>query len=568
MADFQKPVAEQFLQAVLGNSPSHLLGNLWRMPPRKSLWTCDVSAALKWAGTACREQANVYCGVALCAQDRGPDKRTSNDSAAALVGFVADVDFAGAHGKKKAYPKDADQASSLILGTGLYPTIMVHSGNGLQAWWLFSQPWVFESDEERLTAIALSTAWGATLKEHARRAGVEVDSVFDLARVLRLPGTVNWKDPDNPKDVQLVFHDDKYRFNPQDFEGRLLVKPEEPEQVKRRTSTSSPSAAPTTSMGDSFPWSQHEALLANSEQYAATWARTRGDLKDGSPSGWDMALANLCVQSGLTEEQTVSVLVACRKRHGDPIKPTSYYQLTLRKALSSVDNTDVNDEELSREQRVEKIAVALAIPLTGVQKVSGTDPVYRFTFSAGDDAAERAVEIAATQLINQSTFRGKIFALTDVPPRRVGPKEHPSWDDFVKAIAQAAEVIDAGEDATVSGELYGLLEDYLAANRPIELKPQELVEHPNHPFVREGRVHFKANALLRFAMLNLGLKLTKQVLTQRLAVLQARRVTVAVKKGDGKSTGSFYAVPIGSLRELSVEDTIPEEDVEGGDDDD
>ena len=548
--EFDREVAKQFLTALLGNVPEPNLACLWRMPPRTSCWTRDVASAVKWTAAAVKERANAYCSVAVCSTDRGTDKRTSNDSAAGLLGFVADVDFANKAGAKKMYPADADAASSLILGTGLTPTIMVHSGNGLQAWWLFHTPWMFENDDERLTAIALSTAWGATMKEHARRAGCEVDSVHDLARVLRIPGSLNWKDPENPKPVTLVWLDEAKRYNPTDFEPLLLVKPEEPAVVRERTKRTADNAV-VVAQGEDFPWAKHEALLANSEQYAATWSRSRTDMRDNSPSAWDMALANLCAQSGMSESETAAVLVACRRRHGDQIKPLSYYNLTIRKAMAVVD-VDVNDDQLTRDERIEKIARALTIPLTNIQKISGTEPVYRFTLLT-PSGAERAVEIAATQLINQGSFRGKMFALTDVPPRKIGPKEHPSWDDFVAAIAQAAEVIDAGEDATVTGEMLGLLEDYLQANRPTVLEDGALVEHPNHPFIRGGRVWFKANSLLRYASMNLGLKITKQVLTQRLVVLDAKRATIAVKKGKGKTTGSYYGTPTGPLG-LDVEE--------------
>lgn len=559
---FQKDVAQQFLEAILGGVPAEKFGLLWRLPPRVSLWTRDASAATRWAATACRERANVYCGVALCDKDRGTDKRTSNDSATGLVGFVSDVDFANKAGAKKQYPKDADAASGIILGTGLTPTIMVHSGNGLQAWWLFNEPWLFDSDDERLTAIALSTAWGATIKEVARRAGCEVDSVHDLARVLRIPGSLNWKDPDNPKPVTIVWHDEAKRYTPADFEPKLLVKPEEPETVKQRTSSGGGGSAAVSVSPDAFPWQSHEALLANSEQYAATWNRTRGDLKDPSPSGWDMALANMCIQSGMTDDEATAVLVASRRRYADPIKPASYYRLTLSKAHSN--DIQIDDDNLTREQRVDQIGHALNIPLTNIQRVTGSEPIYRFTLkTASGEGEERAVEIAATQLIQQGSFRGKIFALTDVPPRRIGPKEHPGWDDYVALIAQAAEEIDAGDDATVTGELFGLIEDFLGANRPVVIEDGALVEHPNHPFIRGGKVWFKANVLLRYASLNLNLKMTKQVLTQRLVVVGADRATIAVKKGKGKTTGSYYGIRLSRL-EVDVEGTPAEEATPSG----
>ena len=64
----------------------------------------------------------------------------------------------------------------------------------------FKELWGFESDRERQRAADLSLRWSQTLKAHAAARGWAVDSVHDLARVMRLPGTLNFK-RDIPKNV-------------------------------------------------------------------------------------------------------------------------------------------------------------------------------------------------------------------------------------------------------------------------------------------------------------------------------------------------------------------------------
>jgi hypothetical protein len=50
----------------------------------------------------------------------------------------------------------------------------------------------------------------------------EVDSTFDLARVLRMPGTFNRKVPDDTRIVQIIDAHEELRYNPSDFTEHLI----------------------------------------------------------------------------------------------------------------------------------------------------------------------------------------------------------------------------------------------------------------------------------------------------------------------------------------------------------
>lgn len=77
------------------------------------------------------------------------------------------------------------------------PSILVHSGNGMHCYW----PLQTEITYEEWDTLAKS------LKEHALSANLAIDPTCtaDPARVLRPPGSINWKDPDNPKIVKGAF---------------------------------------------------------------------------------------------------------------------------------------------------------------------------------------------------------------------------------------------------------------------------------------------------------------------------------------------------------------------------
>lgn len=80
-------------------------------------------------------------------------------------------------------------------------TVVVHSGHGLQAYWLFDEPMGAHDP----ATTDLFDAWQRTL---ARVTGGLADvGANDIARMQRLPGTLNVKIPDAPKPVTIARHD-------------------------------------------------------------------------------------------------------------------------------------------------------------------------------------------------------------------------------------------------------------------------------------------------------------------------------------------------------------------------
>lgn len=81
---------------------------------------------------------------------------------------------------------------SAMLGTA--PSAIVMSGHGLQPYWPIEDAPISAGDGSgRGKAIALTRRWGRLVAHVAKSHGAQVDSVYDLARVLRAPGSVNHK---------------------------------------------------------------------------------------------------------------------------------------------------------------------------------------------------------------------------------------------------------------------------------------------------------------------------------------------------------------------------------------
>lgn len=377
--------AAKFLNALFGDpaGPDALV-SVWTLPDKAARFfaDCDVAAACvnglqQAAPLACRTPLSpplpdVYFGCGLYRPGITGGRGKAED-VVGIVGLWADVDFGPCPvtGKKrlkdKDFPADLEDASALIARLGVQPSIVVHSGHGLQPWWLFKE-FLPVGDG----AAQLSERWGATIKAVAQAAGYGVDSVWDLARVLRPPGTMNRKA--EPVRVTAVATEPLLRYEPSDLEAMCSVPsktlyygPTEPslklpsayktEDEYRKARDAYHKAHDTAGSLDLRPGRQLTVNLQQIEQrtaidkrFEATWTGKRKDLPDGSPSSFDMALAHIGVLLEWSDQQIADMIFLWRTVRGlDPQKACrpDYIRETIRKAR----------ERQEEEQAAEKIAV-------------------------------------------------------------------------------------------------------------------------------------------------------------------------------------------------------------------
>jgi hypothetical protein len=58
--------------------------------------------------------------------------------------------------------------------------------------------------------------------------------------------------------------------------------------------------------------------MAADPRFQKTWLRQREDLKDQSPSGYDLAIANFGIEAGLSEQEVIDLMIHHRRIHGKP----------------------------------------------------------------------------------------------------------------------------------------------------------------------------------------------------------------------------------------------------------
>ena len=161
---------------------------------------------------------NCYLGVGLRRQR--PDNHRTRGKTDDIIGIPVlwldlDYDSPGAHKARHSLPPDQDAALSLLDAAPFKPSLTIHSGHGLQVYWLFKELAWFDTGDDREAFGRLCRGWQQVFQHAGRNRGWHVDSTADLARVLRIPGTRNHK-TDHVREVTVQEAND-FRYDPSDF---------------------------------------------------------------------------------------------------------------------------------------------------------------------------------------------------------------------------------------------------------------------------------------------------------------------------------------------------------------
>ena len=131
----------------------------------------------------------------------GTDSRAKADDITRLSALWIDIDF------KDTGVQSSDNAHQLVELVsdliGVAPTAVIASGHGLQPYWAIDP----EEDFTQEMAAGVLQRWGGFVRWVAQSQGGELDSVFDLPRIFRAPGSFNRKQEESPLLVTAEFSD-------------------------------------------------------------------------------------------------------------------------------------------------------------------------------------------------------------------------------------------------------------------------------------------------------------------------------------------------------------------------
>jgi hypothetical protein len=193
-----KPILslKRFFELVVPWDVGGYLSIHWLLPggmPGRSCRTVDD--ALNTVAELARGKVNIYFCLSRQKLNAGHRDR---DNALALCSVWMDLDIDPDNPKKYATIEEA--LANLFLFCDQLgiprPSILVASGHGLHAYWL----------SDRTLTVEEWQPYADALKTAARNKNLKIDASVtgDAARVLRVPGTTNYKKPDAPKPVRLL----------------------------------------------------------------------------------------------------------------------------------------------------------------------------------------------------------------------------------------------------------------------------------------------------------------------------------------------------------------------------
>lgn len=310
---------------MFGSKPDDQWILLWQLENHKSIWFQDIDLAADYVQL---QPDDIYFGVGVSKKDFGPTKRCPQKAITGIPGFYVDIDIKDSKAHKgKEYPKTIDEALSLIIGHGFDPSVIINSGYGLHCYWLFEKMWMFENEPEWFRAKMLSKRMSETIKKRAIDINRDIDSIFDLSRVLRPPGSFNCKK--KTKAEVLIHSINDNRYTPAFFDETLEKQPiptsfietPSPDEIQKEILTE-PSSKKKKKIFEfninAEPNIEKMMELSNIfENFTATWSYERSDLP--SPSEYDLSLANFGATVRMTDQEICNMIIAFRRKHN--LKP-------------------------------------------------------------------------------------------------------------------------------------------------------------------------------------------------------------------------------------------------------
>jgi len=506
---------QAFLELLWQFKPEDLYVLIWTYPGKRSHWFRDIAKAA--ACVASSTDSDIYLGVGLSKTDLGPACRCPSDEIAGIAGLWADFDLRSeAHGNKPLPPTIQDALS--VIPASMPPTIVISTGNGAHAWWLLKEPYIFDDADDRKETASLVSRWHTLLRLNSAARGWAFDRLSDLARVLRIPGTRNLKDPRNPKDVSVYSFKDR-RYNLSDFEELLdeaaIPDAEAREKAAREWAERFADKPPAINLDARIPQDILDGWMETDLRFKNTWLRQRHDLKDQSQSGYDLALADFGVAAGLPEQQIIDLIVHHRSTH-HPYKQRTrgdYYQRTIAKALRRTDapacppaapsspdsgaadqspvGASVPDPEHAKGILCERISATLGVRILRLVKITGKEPTFHMDLEVGGKIEFDSIQ----KFANQKHVHYAVAAATGKFTRWVKPKE---WEELKQMMQDACFVEEGSVEEEFEGGARTYVAEYLSETPFIESIENEQVQNQKRPMVKYGRIAVNATDLAMY----------------------------------------------------------------------
>ena len=518
---------------------------------------------------------DVYTGMAMLpakARTQSNQRVKLTDRMAGIAALWIDLDILDPVHAKTNLPPTIEDVIWLAKQMPFQPTIIIHSGHGIQAYWLFEEPWLFENREDQNMAATVVFWWQQKARKICTRNAWEMDSTHALTQLMRMPGFYNLKA--EPVLVK-VLEDDGPRINRRRMVDMANAEyAEEPPSPRGRATTGSggtPDAGGNSTFSfemkaDAVPPSEKlQAALENIDRFKDTWDMNRKDMKDTSASAYDMSLASMAVKLDWNNQEIVNLLIAFRRRHGlQPKLRWTYFRKTLQTAREPLEH-ERNQQELEealyetklkedeawgprneedekpsdtpvrenpvmktdRENLRLKLSAAMGINIRKLVKYLGDPATYWISTDHGNGTLGRI-----TNITNQQNFRNRMADITGKIIDECRGKK--AWEARAQALINIREDIALGDASFPREETMEWLDRYLSA-RGVTDDDATAAVAAGTPFIEKGQVKIILDDFRAWVKFNVELELSRVEMAQRLhqAGATASKVNITV---NGKRT--------------------------------
>lgn len=537
--------------------------SVFTLPDRRSRFFREIPPAVDYCADRAAAGEHVYVCLGLFAEPVKEGRGTATDTIG-IPALWSDVDIRDpdAHKSPKPYPPSLADALDVSKIGPYAPSFYVHSGNGVHPYWMLNEPRIFRSDRDRNDVGILLQRWQGSIRSRAKARGWTIDSVHDLVRVLRVAGTVNWKDKDRPKRVVLSATDEPIREYDLDSMETVMVAVEYVQTSGAYRSLGDVSdflLDPEASMPDQTL----KALLANSIPFRETWKRNRPDLADQSASSYDFALANYLVRAELDDQTIVNALIQWRRMHGEPAKlRVDYYQRSIGKVRASVDQEralarveetahqlpEIEDSSLlaseDRERYVQEIRAMLRINLSRFVQVNLDAATFFIVLEDGTRFSLGQIK----NVVYSHLFRERIAERMGVLLDEKDVKKQ--WPLVSKMLFAIREYEDT-EEPTTAIACRSLLVEYLDSTRLFSEEEWKGALRDRSAFKREGMVYVNTDAFATWVRTNRNNRITGPEIVRDFKILglESFRVEGRDDRGDRKNR-TYWRWPCAELPEI------------------
>lgn len=455
-----------------------------------------------------QHKTTLYYNVGVTRTKLPDNVRGGKSDVAALTCLWADIDLPKADGKDKKYPP-YEVVTAALDAMPLKYTALVHTGGGLHVYWVFNEPYLVNApaDIERFERT-LSQPWTNLIATKLAKFGdYQMDRLFDIARMLRIPGSFH----KNGKPCVVLEQDFARRYSADDFLPfleEIAIEKLLPEHIPQFTRPIEGRVSNT----------RLETLLFNSAEFKKVWNQKK-QFDSGSEA--DASVAYHGITAGWSDEDVADLIYSFNEKNSPErlkkllvkdSKYGNYLGRTISAAHRMIDQRNATmslgdygepfvlsgskeperpegeappeekpKDNLTRADYLQRLSLVLKVPVAGWVQIGYEQPVYTLILNDG-----RSIRIGSeAQVFDKCDhFLRRLYSVTHEPMAR---KTAAEWTNILKGLGQIVEVIEVPE-VTASEQAYASIRDCLERSH-VEERGDEFRDRAiqnNEPF-HEGR---------------------------------------------------------------------------------